>query len=333
MTDCGHFTFSRDDPVAKRIGMGAAALRYISLGYSVLPLVRGGKKPHRMLPLEPGGVHNASRSPVQAEARWSVDPAANVGVATGKVSNLVVVDLDVKGERNGVQSLMRFLHGNQLQLPGWIPGGGGGGGIPVVHTPSGGMHLWMRWWDGWDVPERPGILPGVDIKGNGGLVVAPPSMLLVSPASRPGDSSGEPVPVPYYWDSGCCACQAPQAPAWFAQWITSAPSVAADGSLHEPGEAAPELSTLMETGVKVGQRNDTLYRLACSRYRYHGTGPEASVKVIEEVRAVYDVSDHAGMGWHEVLVIIQSARKFVESKIATEMRQWTEYQNRHGLPG
>ncbi|MGH3300403.1 MAG: bifunctional DNA primase/polymerase [Streptosporangiaceae bacterium] len=323
MSDCGHFDFGANDPVAARIGLGTASLRYIRLGYSVLPLIRGGKKPHRMLPLEPGGVHNASRSPVQAEARWGLDPAANVGVATGKVSNLVVADLDIKGLSNGVESLTVFLRTTGMELP---------AGIPVVHTPSGGMHLWMRWWDGWDVPERPGILPGVDIKGNGGLVVAPPSMLVHSAASRPGEPGGGTFAYPYYWADGC-PCQAPQAPKWLAQWISSAPSVAADGSTHDIGEPAPELAELVKTGIEVGQRNDTLYRLACSRYRYHGTGPEASLRVIEEVRAVYDVSDHAGMGWHEVLVIIQSARKFIESREAAELAQWTAYQNRHGLPG
>ncbi|HEY2638916.1 MAG TPA: bifunctional DNA primase/polymerase [Streptosporangiaceae bacterium] len=318
MTGCGHFDFAPDDPVAQRIGMGAAAHRYISLGYSVLPLVRGGKKPHRMLPLEPGGVHNASASKLVAEGRWTLDQAANVGVATGRVSNLVVVDLDVKGERNGIETWHQFLSQNSLEWP----------LAPVVLTPSGGQHYWLRWWEGWDVPERPGILPGVDIKGSGGLVVAPPSMLLVSPASRPGDSAGEPVPVPYYWAGGCCACQAPQAPAWFAQWVSSAPSVAADGSAHEIGEPGPQLAELQQSGVERGQRNDTLYRLACSRYRYHGTGPEASVRVIEEVRAVYDVSDHSDMSWHEVLVIIQSARKFVEGRMAAEERQRQAWLNR-----
>lgn len=310
--------FAASDPVVNKIGFGAAALRYARLGYAVLPLVRGGKKPHRMLPLEPGGVHNASRSELQIEGRWSIDPSANVGVATGKVSNLVVIDLDVKGGHNGPAEFFRFMEQAGLALP----------RCPQVNTPSGGWHMWLRWWEGWDVPERPGILPGVDIKGNGGLVVAPPSMLLSVPASRPGDAPGDgvPVPYPYYWLG--CPHDAPQAPKWLARWISTAPSTAADGSTHEIGEAGPELDELLRTGVEKGQRNDTLYRLACSRYRHHGTSSAASVKVMEEVRAVYDASDTTGMSWHEVLVIVQSARKFVESRMAAENQQLQAWINR-----
>lgn len=315
--------FAPGDPVASRIGLGAAALRYARLGYAVLPLARGGKRPHRMLPLDPGGVYNASHSPLLIEGRWTNDNAANVGVATGSPSSLVVIDLDVKGTVNGVESFGCFLQGCGLELPAG----------PRVHTPSGGMHLWLRWWDGWKVPERPSILPGVDIKGDGGLVVAPPSMLLHSPSPRPGDQPGDgmPVPIPYYWKDGC-PCEAPMAPKWLGQWASNAPSVSADGSTHEIGEPVPELDELVKTGVEQGQRNDTLYKLACSLYRKNGTSAEASLKVIEDVRAVYDGPkfDRSGMDWHEVLVILQSARKFIESRWQAEEADRQEWLNRLG---
>lgn len=326
MTSCGHFDFAPDDPVARRIGLGAAALRYQRLGLAVLPLQRGGKRPHRMLPLEPGGVHNATHSQLQTDGRWTIDPAANVGVATGKVSNLVVVDLDVKGGINGPAVFGEFLGQHEPADRSWWES------VPCAVTPSGGCHLWLRWWDGWDVPERPGILPGVDIKGNGGLVVAPPSMLLHHPSPRPGDQPGEnaPVPLPYYWAAGC-PCQAPQAPAWLAQWISSAPALGGPAASQPEGET-PDISELSRTGIPAGERNSTLYRLACSRYRMAGTDPEASLRVLDELRAVYEAGDKAGMSWHEVLTIAQSARTFIQRQVQAEREMRQSWLAAQGYP-
>src|SRR5690349_4260241 len=99
MASCSCLNFSSADPVVQRYGLGAAAMRYQQRGYAVVPLVRGGKKPHRMLPWRPAvpsGVHHATCFPSAAETWWAGDPAANVGVATGQISRLAVIDLDVK---------------------------------------------------------------------------------------------------------------------------------------------------------------------------------------------------------------------------------------------
>lgn len=316
--DCGHFRFDAGDPDAVRLGMGAAALVYQRLGYAVLPLARGAKKPHRMLPYDPGtarnGVHWATTDPEAVEWAWSQDPAANAGVATGLCSHLVVLDLDVKKGHDGPGELRRFLAASALYLD---------PDAPLVRTPSGGWHVWLRWPQNWGpVPERPGILPGVDVKGEGGLVVAPPSMALVSySSSQPGDprEDAAEVPVPYEWHAGSCPCQAPTAPAWLPQWLASAPAgqAAAKSGPGAGGETA-DLDQLARTGAPVGERNATLYRAACSLYRRLGTGMDAGGTVIGQLRSIWEAGDTSGMPWREVLVIAESARRFVERSAAQE---------------
>lgn len=88
--------------------------------------------------------------------RW---PDANVGVVTGLVSGVVVLDVD---PRNGGEESLAGL---------------GEGRLPPtasVRTGGGGRHLWFA------APEAPvasrPLAPGLELKGEGGLVVVPPSL-------------------------------------------------------------------------------------------------------------------------------------------------------------
>jgi Bifunctional DNA primase/polymerase, N-terminal len=307
---CGHFSYAEDDPAVDRLGFGIPATEYQAMGYAVLPLVRGGKKPHRMLP-ESGGVHHASLDARQAEGWWSLDPAANIGVATGSKSRLMVIDLDVKGgpEHNGVDSLRRLIYGQPGEQKLDIPEGA------VARTPSGGWHVWLRTPEGMSVPERPGILPGVDIKGDGGLVVAAPSMKTGQPVRGHGDPpmTGESY-TPYSWVTRCCPCRAPVAPQWV--WDLAASARTADEIQRAESrreDKLPPIAELRKNGIAAGERNTTFYKaLACRLYGTYGTDADASVAIMEVIREIYDdLSDGSGFTWHEVLTCIQSARKFI----------------------
>lgn len=321
---CAHFDFGPGDPAAAQIGLGAAALQYAGLGYAVLPLARGAKKPHRMLPWAAEGshgVHYASRDYDQIWDWWRQDPAANIGVATGSPSGLVVLDLDVKKGNNGPQQLRRFEYETGCAVP---------AAGPFMRTPSGGWHIWLRWPAAWGpVPERPGILPGVDVKGDGGLIVAPPSMAMISPIVREGDRGSEPVPVPYEIAAGC-PCSAPAAPSWLPGWLASAPAAAVGGAPASAGEA-PGLEQLRRTGIPRGQRNATLYKVACSRYRVHGTSGSGPAKVAEELREVWQAGDTSDMTWREVAVIIESARRFIAAREQEELAWRSAWLARNGI--
>lgn len=314
------FWFDDSDWLVRQLGLGAAAIRYIQLGYAVLPLARGAKKPHRMLG-DAGGVYHATRDPNMVMDWWSQDMTANVGIATGQPSRLAVIDLDVKKGNDGPGEFTRFL------AAGWCPQADWDllTSAPRSATPSGGSHIWLRL-DG-PVPERPGILPGVDVKGDGGLIVAPPSMQLVSPMLRPGERAAEPVPLPYAFGSGC-PCSVPDAPSWLIPWLHSAPRNVADFNRSPGGEESPDVLALMGTGAETGERNRTFYRLACSRYRKLGTDPAACRRVEEELRLVWEKTNKQDFTWREVLQAADSARRWVEAaerkdRITMEMsHQW-----------
>ena len=311
----GCLAFGQGDPVAAHFGLGAAAFRYASWGYAVIPLVRGGKRPHRMLPVsyEPGargGVYHSSGSSAQIQDWWATDKAANVGIATGHRSALMVVDLDVKRGEDGPGNFTRFMGGYALPEQ-----------VPCVMTPSGGWHLWLRLPPGASVPERPSILPGVDIKGEGGLVAAPPSMALHAPIERPGEFA-TPVPIPYLWSVGC-PCSAPLAPSWLTEWARAAPE--RGGSPGDGHGSLADLDELARTGIPVGQRNATIYRLACGRFRKHGTGPDGWALVAADLHRVLAVTDCTGFSAGELNTIMNSARRFVadmEAAEAVQQRGW-----------
>lgn len=314
---CACLDFDARSPLA-RLYLGFPALRYQQQGYAVLPAGRGVKQPHRMLG-DRGGVHWATTDPAMPPWAWGQDPAANIAVATGWRSRLVVIDLDVKAGADGPSEWGRFLGSNRLAMPATLP--------CWAETPSGGMHIWLRTPAGAAVRGVQGILPAVDVKGDGGYVLAAPSMLMQSAAPRPGGRDGGVVPVPYRWTSGC-PCSVPEAPAWLLPWLAAAPAAVASGVTLPGGGPGPDLETLASTGIPKGHRNSELYRLACSRFRARGTSDLAGV--LDDLRRVLHASDRSGFGDEELLTIARSAQAFVAGSVDTERRRQDEIREKVG---
>ncbi|MDP2735772.1 MAG: bifunctional DNA primase/polymerase [bacterium] len=135
-----------------------AALRYAELGYLVFPC--NGK-----VPLTSHGFKDATTDPSQIKAWWTKYPDANIGVATGEKSGFFVLDIDVKNEARGFESLAE-LEREFGELPHTVE----------TITWSGGRHIFFK------SPSRgvgckTGVRPGVDVKGDGGYVIFPPSVI------------------------------------------------------------------------------------------------------------------------------------------------------------
>ncbi|HEX8221817.1 MAG TPA: bifunctional DNA primase/polymerase [Chloroflexia bacterium] len=128
-------------------------------GYSVIPLQPGSKKP-----LLQSWKEYQERLPTPEEVdewlrKW---PDANLGIVTGAVSRLVVVDVD--RDHGGEESLPELL-------PDPLPD------CEIVQTPH-GRHLYFRHpGPGRRIANRVGIHPGIDIRGDGGYVVGPGSVV------------------------------------------------------------------------------------------------------------------------------------------------------------
>lgn len=139
-----------------------AALQYAGFGFEVFPVNPDTKQSHKSEKYS-GSKWGKTSDPDQIKKDWDKWPDANVGIATGKASGIWVIDLDVKDGGLGVWD---ELVGDQ-PLPLTV----------TVETPSGGRHYWFNW------PEDGGIFntvrklgPGVDVRGQDGIVVAPPSV-------------------------------------------------------------------------------------------------------------------------------------------------------------
>ncbi|AEG33442.1 Bifunctional DNA primase/polymerase [Thermus thermophilus SG0.5JP17-16] len=157
-------------------------LGYARLGYAVLPLLPGEKRPHPRL--VPHGLKEASRDPATLEAWWRSCPQAGAGILPAP--EVLVLDFDdpEAWER------LKEEHPTLLEAP-------------RARTPRGGVHVYLRL-----PPEAVGRLsasvraiPGVDLRGLGrSYLVAPPTTLPTGayvwevPLRRPEELP--PVPAP-----------------------------------------------------------------------------------------------------------------------------------------
>ena len=114
-------------------------------------------------PLTRNGLREASTVPDRIRYWWKQNSQAAIGVPTGEVSGVVVLDVDVRKGKAGRKTLSEL----NISIP----------ATSVAHTPSGGLHYYfanpkegMR--------STAGVLgPGIDTRGDGGYVIVPPSRI------------------------------------------------------------------------------------------------------------------------------------------------------------
>jgi Bifunctional DNA primase/polymerase, N-terminal len=108
------------------------------------------------------GFKDATTSERKIREWWSKWPNANVAIATGRGSHLVVWDVDPR--HHGDQSLKSVLKGTKLPT------------TLKVRTGGGGTHIFFAYPDDMEVQSHIDIRPGLDIRADGGYVIAPPSL-------------------------------------------------------------------------------------------------------------------------------------------------------------
>lgn len=137
------------------------ALQYAGMGFAVFPI-----KPRDKTPLTSHGFKDATTNKDMISSWWDKYPDANIAVATGSRSGgLVVIDLDRREDKgiDGYEMLIDWQkeHGNLPDTWQSITGGGG-------------YHLFYR--DSAINRSRAKLYPGVDVRGEDGYVVVPPSI-------------------------------------------------------------------------------------------------------------------------------------------------------------
>jgi Bifunctional DNA primase/polymerase, N-terminal/Primase C terminal 1 (PriCT-1) len=225
--------------------MADAALDYARRGLSVFPLwsaipfrnvfvcscMRGSRcdnpAKHPMARLAPNGLKDATADLDRVRHLWDCAPTANIGIACS--SDCIVLDVDPRHDGDNALAELQKRHG----------------GFPTTWqamTGGGGAHYYFRC-DA-EIRNSAGkIGQGIDIRGLGGYVVAPPSRHV----------SGR----SYAWDRGRGPTDVALAamPAWLAEAAQSS----------RAGKGATPASSwrdLVRNGVGEGQRNDAITRLS-----------------------------------------------------------------------
>lgn len=144
----------------------STALRLGAAGFSIFPCQSGGPKVKQPMPFIKW--HDVSTSSEhQIRQWWAKWPDAAIGLDVGK-SGLLVIDADRHGEADGVEAF-----GELMVAHGFNPDS-----APLVATPNAGNHHFFRQPTGKQLGNGRGQLPpGVDVRGNGGYVVAPGTIL------------------------------------------------------------------------------------------------------------------------------------------------------------
>lgn len=143
------------------------ALDYVHRGWSVFPL-----KPRDKIPLTAHGFLDASKDETQVKSWWTKHPEANIGIATGDVSGgLVVIDIDIDEEdgKHGDETFADWQNNNGCFID----------SLTAI-TGGGGKHYYFQSSEAF--PSAAGYMPDIDIRANGGYVVAPGS---IHPNGRP----------------------------------------------------------------------------------------------------------------------------------------------------
>jgi putative DNA primase/helicase len=288
----------------RRAELYKAAYSLYRSGFRVIPLhwVTGGacscgspeckspgKHPYNDRWNEPGPDPEADRRWWQVADKNSDlrdwHPAANIGVLTGEVSGIFVVDIDPKN--GGTERWEELVAAN--------------GGIPatlIIQTGSGGRHYYFTW-PGFRVGNyKPwGADSGIDIRGDGGQVVAPPSISVKGPYS--------------YVETAAIA----DAPAWIIAALREhdkiqrgepsrlSPAVAPNGVMRAYGTAAVKAQAFMLREAPQGERNNTLNRAA---FALGQLAPAGIVIEGDAWAALSEAAAACGLGRNETLKTFRS---------------------------
>ncbi len=215
-----------------------AALYYRSLGWSVIPIKPKDKKP--AIKWEQYQTERASEE--QIRAWWKKWPRANVGIVTGAISGIIVLDEDGP---EGRQSLI------DKELP----------PTTCAVTGSGGNHYVFKH-PGSEVRNFARRLPGLDLRGDGGYIVAPPSV--------------HPSGGTYKWGLPPEMEQPCWAPAWLKD-LLEVKSTSSNGSRVNPGKVL--------AGIPEGSRDTEIFKYAASLRARGMKMEEAEVLVLQAAAA------------------------------------------------
>jgi len=215
-----------------------AALFYNSIGWSVIPIRVKDKKPA----LKWEKYQKVRAGEEQIRAWWKKWPQANVGIVTGAISGIIVLDVDGSEGR-------KSLEGKDLPP------------TTCAVTGSGGAHYIFKH-PGSEVRNFAKRLPGLDLRGDGGYIVAPPSI--------------HPSGGIYEWGLPPEMEQPRWAPAWLKD-LLGVKTSSGEGPRVDPGKVL--------SGIPEGSRDTEIFKYASSLRARGMKKEEAEILVLQAAAA------------------------------------------------
>lgn len=255
---------------------------YARRGWPVFPCAPFAKVPALSRKQGGRGCLDATTNLKTVEAMWARFPTANIGLATGGPAGLAVLDADVKtGGKDSLKALVA-QHGN---LP----------SAPVARTTSGGRHYFYNAPPGGINNSAGRLGPGLDVRGNGGYVVAAPS---ITPAGA------------YEW-LGNWAIDLEDWPEWLIPPRIE-PTPVRNPQALVVADADKVLAGLIRTVLDAGEgaRNEKLFWAGC-RLGEHATNGRISLD--EGAAALLDAAARIGLTEHEANRTLHSALRKVSA--------------------
>lgn len=221
------------------------------------------------------GLKSATIDSLPITAWWQLWPDANVGIVTGRESGIVVLDVDPD---HGGDDSLRDLERANGELPHTPTATTGGGGTHYVFAHPGKL-----------LPNSAGkIGPGLDIRGDGGYIVAAPSMhksghvYTWNSEAHPQDV--KPAPMPKWLLDLAFGTQAEQGGSGSAKQAAPLPAMLAEGSRNVM------LTSLAGTLRRRGLEEFTIYKSLCAANveMCHPPLPDDELKAIAHSVARYE---------------------------------------------
>jgi hypothetical protein len=162
-----------------------AALHLASVGWTIFPAPPGEKKSYKSAAYSDGRPWGATKDADEIRRDFDNWPNANIGIPTGAINSVFVIDIDRKNDKDGFASLAA-LEADHGPLPDTLQ----------VESPSGSVHFYFKH-PGFPISTKASpFAPGIDVRGDGGMVIAPPSI-------KPGAGA-------YKWRNSLPIAAAPQ---------------------------------------------------------------------------------------------------------------------------
>jgi hypothetical protein len=216
------------------------------------------------------GAKDATTNPARITGWWGAHPSANIGIATGEASGLFVVGPDGQAGIDALTDLERRY--------GALPA------TPTARTGGGGCHRYYRWPASGGITNRQDHegLP-IDVRGEGGYAVAPPSQ----------NGAG-----PYTWELAPDAIEVAEAPPWFLDWIRSGNLPEACGTVLtvQPDTEARAVAYLAKCPSAISGQggHDQTFEVARAIVFGFDLGPEVGYRLLAD-----HYNPHCAPPWNE----------------------------------